>query len=111
MLLAELASAKETETCSGLSTVCQPLEEAVLTADHTTECSVCLRAARRAELKGKRGVGATRVGRKLGGQGRWLHEDTHIPLTLIFFFLGNIPREYFFVSTSFIFSVNHRVWS
>lgn len=47
----ELPSAKETETCSGLSTVCQSHGEAVLTADHTSESPVYFSATLRAELK------------------------------------------------------------
>lgn len=40
MICEEMATSKEKETCSVLSTVSQPLEEAVLTADYTSEHSV-----------------------------------------------------------------------
>lgn len=50
MIYKELAFATETETCSGSSTLCQPLEKAVLTADHTSECPVYFSATPRAEL-------------------------------------------------------------
>lgn len=40
MIYKEVASAKEREACSWSLTVCQPLEKAVLTADHTSDWPV-----------------------------------------------------------------------
>lgn len=62
-----------------------------------------------------RGVGAASTGRKSGGQGRWIHEDTQITLTLLLLWGSSWGTQqtksiYFFLSTSFIFSMNHRVW-
>ena len=75
-----LPSAKETETFSGLSTVGQLLEEAVLTADHTSECPVYFRATLRTELREgavgeQQGLERSWVGKAGGGNEdtlRWL---------------------------------------
>lgn len=41
----------------------------------------------------KEGCGTNKKWKKLGGQGRWIHENAQITLTLILLFLGYIPRE------------------
>lgn len=80
-------SAKETETCSGLCTVCQPLEEAVPTADHTSECPVYFRATLRAELKEGAMWEPQELERSWVGKAGGSNEDTQMTLTLMVIFL------------------------
>lgn len=82
----QFASAEETETCSGLSTVCQSLEEAVLTAGHTRESPVYWIAALTAELHEGAGWGWHEEGSR-AGMASGNNEDPQLTLSWILIFL------------------------